>query len=99
MTRLRQPHNLLHFAVNFVVAVFAVCIFFGAVHIAMLEDEYNAIQDAIEAGRQPETRLQHAAREVCNDHPRKDGRELEPVWTKDGSLECHLVAKNDGGRP
>lgn len=99
MSRLRKPFDFTHFAVNYILAFFAVCIFFTAVHITLLEDEHNAIQEALDAGRMPESRLQHAAREVCNDHPRKDGRELEPVWTRDGQLECHVVLAKEGGQP
>lgn len=94
--RLRRPVDLAQVVVNFVGALLFVIVFFGVVQITLLEDEYNDIQDARDAGFSPTTRLQRAARAVCNDHPRTDGRELEAIWTPDGQMECHTVLDRIG---
>lgn len=98
MSRLRTPPSLAQAAANFILGVFAVCIFFGVLHIVMLEDERAAIRDALDARARAETKLQRAARGVCNDHPPRAGRTLEPTWTPDGQLECQVVlAQQEGG--
>lgn len=98
MNRLRTPRSLAGFAANFILGVFAVCIFFGVLHIVMLEDERAAIRDALDARARSETKLQRAARGICNDHPQRAGRTLEPVWTSAGQMECQVVlAQQEGG--
>lgn len=98
MNRLKQHLNFTAAAVNTILTIFFVCIFFTVLHIVWQEDERQAIRDALDARANSESRLQHAARDVCNDHPRRDGRELEPVWTPEGQLECHLVVSKEGGQ-
>lgn len=98
MTRLKARQSLAQFAANTIVGIFAVCIFFGVLHIALLEEERATIRDALDARAQAETKLQRAARGICNDHPQRAGRTLEPVWTSAGQMECQVVlAQQEGG--
>lgn len=98
MNRLRTPPSLGQAAGNFVLGLLAVGIFFGVLYLAALNDSRAAIQDALDARAQAETKLQRAARGVCNDHPQRAGRTLEPVWTSAGQMECHVVlAQQEGG--
>lgn len=98
MTRLRTPPGLAQTAGNFVLGLMAVGIFFGVLYLAALNDSRAAIQDALDARAQAETKLQRAARGICNDHPKRAGRTLEPVWTSAGQMECQVVlAQQEGG--
>lgn len=98
MTRLKAPQGLAQFATNIILGIFAICIFFGVLHIAMLEEERATIRDALDARARAETKLQRAARGICNDHPQRAGRTLEPVWTSAGQMECQVVlAQQEGG--
>lgn len=96
MSRLRQPLNLQQLAINWVAGVFGVCIFFTVLHIVWLEEERAAIQDALDARAAPESRLQRAARAVCQDNPARAGRAVEPVWTAPGQLQCVAIVQEDG---
>lgn len=91
MTRLRTPPSLAQAASNFVLGLLAVGIFFGVLYLAALNDSRAGIHDALDARAAQETRLQRAARAVCNDHPDRAGRRIEPRWTPDGQLECQVV--------
>lgn len=97
MTRLQARQSLAQFATNTILGIFAVCILFGVLHIAMLEEERATIRDALNARAQPETKLQRAARGICNDHPKRAGRTLEPVWTGTGQMECQVVLAQQEG--
>lgn len=98
MSRLKARQSLAQFAVNAIVGIFAVCIFFSVLHIALLEDERASIRDALDARARAETKLQRAARGVCNDHPQRAGRTLEPTWTPDGQLECVVVVAQEAAQ-
>lgn len=98
MNRLRTPPSFAQAAGNFVLGVFAVGVFFGVIHLATLDQERGAIHDALDARAAQETRLQRAARAVCNDHPARANRALEPRWTPDGQLECLVVIAQESAR-
>lgn len=91
MTRLRMPPSLARLAANALLGFFAVSVFFGVLYLAARNDERAAIQDALDAAAARETPLQRAARAVCNDHPTRAGRRVEPRWTPDGQLECLVL--------
>lgn len=95
--RLKPRQTFEQLAANFIIGVFGVCIFFGAIQIATLQEERAAINDALDARARAESKLQRAARGVCNDHPERAGRTLEPVWTERGVLECQVVLAQEGG--
>lgn len=96
--RLRVRQTLAQFAVNTVIGIVAVTMFFTLLHIVTLQEERAAIHDALDARAQSETKLQRAARGICNDHPHRAGRTLEPVWTSAGQLDCQVVlAQQQGG--
>lgn len=96
--RLRARQTMAQFATNTIIGIFAVCTFFGVLHIALLEEERASISDALDARSKAESKLQRAARGICNDHPQRAGRTLEPVWTAPGQMECQVVlAQQEGG--
>lgn len=97
MNRLHQPISFHQFAVNAVLGLFAVCILFAMWHIATLDEERSRVQDALDARAAKETKLQRAARAVCNDHPQRAGRSVEARWSTDGQLECLVVVAQEGG--
>lgn len=98
MTRLKARQTLAQLAFNSALAIFAVCIFFGVLHLVMLQEERATIRDALDARVKAESKLQRAARGICNDHPQRAGRTLEPVWTAPGQLECVAVLAQQEGR-
>lgn len=97
MNRLHTPPSLAQFLVNAVLSIFAASILFTAWHIATLEEERSRVQDALDARALQESKLQRAARAVCNDHPQRAGRALEPRWSPDGQLECLVIIAQEGG--
>lgn len=97
MNRLHTPISFHQFMVNAILSIFAASILFTAWHIAALDEERATIQDALDARAAKETKLQSAARAVCNDHPQRAGRSLEPRWSPDGQLECLVVIAQEGG--
>lgn len=96
-TRLRVRQSLAQFAVNTALGIFTVAVFFTLLHIVTLQEERATISDALDARAQAETKLQRAARGICNDHPKRAGRTLEPVWTSTGQLECQVVLAQQEG--
>lgn len=98
MKRLRTPLSLTQAVGNFVLGLLAVGIFFGVLYLAALNDSRSGIQDALDVRTAQETRLQRAARAVCNDHPDRAGRRFEPRWTPDGQLECQVVIAQESSR-
>lgn len=97
MTRLQARQSLAQFAVNTILGIFAAAALFTLLHIVTLQEERAAISDALDARAQSETKLQRAARGICNDHPKRAGRTLEPVWTSTGQLECQVVLAQQEG--
>ena len=91
MPRLRTPPSLAQLAVNTVSGFFAVGLFFGVIYLAEQDGERERIQEALDAHVNPETRLQRAARAVCNDAAEQTGRRAEPRWSAAGELECITV--------
>jgi len=95
MPSLRPPASLARLLGNFALGTLGAAMFFGAIYLTALEDTTESLQNALEARAAAadgdESRLQRAARAVCNDHPDRDGRAVEPRWTPDGQLECQVV--------
>lgn len=82
----RTPVHL----INWLGGTLFVALFFTMLHIASLDQERLAIQDALDARAASESRLMRAARSVCADaYP---GRATEPVFELDGSLRCERLA-------
>ena len=94
---LHQRISFTQFAVNAILSIFAASILFSAWHIASLEEERGRLQDALDARAAKENKLQRAARAVCNDHPQRAGRSVEPRWSPEGQLECLVVIAQEGG--
>ena len=94
--RLRAPRGLGKLVADTLMGFFAVGVFFGVLYLAAQNDERARIQDALDARSGAETKLQRAARAVCNDHPARANRQLEPRWTAAGELECITVVAQDG---
>lgn len=98
MSRLRTPPSFAQAARNFAFALLFVGLFFGVIYLTALEDSRGAIQDALDARAASETRLQRAARAVCNDLRQRAGRTVEPRWTPDGQLECLVVVAQESAQ-
>lgn len=95
MNRLRVPRSLTKLLLDFLGGLLFLGCFFGAIYIATQNDQRAAIQDALDARAASETRLQRAARGICNDIPAAPGRRYEPNWLADGRMQCLAIVTEE----